>query len=359
MNEGSHREITETPREIEEHYKAIVENIADAILINVGTKRVFVNKAFLELHGLDDMSQALGMPLEQFVVPEDRQLVCERTLARQRGEPVPGVYEYRIRRVDGEVRTVQTSAVAIIYKGQPAVLAVLRDVTTRRKAEQQVFHYQEQLRAITLELSLAEERERRRISNGLHDDIGNTLAMVKVKLGALQESDSSGGSARLIEEIRELIDHTIQTTRSLTFELSSPVLYTLGLEPALQHLGDRLEREHGIRCHFETDKQPKPLPEETSVILHRTVRELIRNIEKHAQARQVKMAVGRDRDQIHISVEDDGVGFDASGVGQRFNSTGGFGLFSIHEQLKHIGGRLEVESVPGHGTRVVVVAPLQ
>ncbi len=128
----------EALRESEEHYRAVIENVADAIVINVDTNRVFVNKAFLKLHGLDDVSQVLGTPLDQFIVPEDRQLVSERTLARQRGQPVPGVYEYRIRRPDGEVRTVQTSAVYITYEGQPAVLAVLRDTTERKRAEEEL-----------------------------------------------------------------------------------------------------------------------------------------------------------------------------------------------------------------------------
>ncbi len=136
MNEESHRETTKTLRETEEHYAAIIENVADAIVINVGTERVFVNKAFLKLLGVDDASQVLGTPLDQFIVPEDRQLVSERTLARQRGHPVPGIYEYRIRRADGEVRTVQTSSVPTTYKGTSAALAVLRDVTERKRAEE-------------------------------------------------------------------------------------------------------------------------------------------------------------------------------------------------------------------------------
>ena len=135
---NEHKRAEEALRESEEHYRAVIENVADAIVINVGTNRVFVNKAFLKLHGLDDVSQVLGTPLDQFIVPEDRQLVSERTLARQRGQPVPGVYEYRIRRVDGEVRTVQTSAVSITYEGQPAVLAVLRDTTERKRAEEEI-----------------------------------------------------------------------------------------------------------------------------------------------------------------------------------------------------------------------------
>ena len=97
-------------RQNEEHYRAAVENVADAIVITVGTTRVFVNQAFLILHGLDDMSQASGLALDHFIVTEDRPMVSDRTLARERGEPAPGLYEYRIRRTNGEVRTVETSS---------------------------------------------------------------------------------------------------------------------------------------------------------------------------------------------------------------------------------------------------------
>lgn len=132
------KEAEEALRESEEHYRAVVENVADAIVITVGTKRVFVNKAFLKLHGLSDPIQVLGTSLDQFIVPGDRQRVTERTLARQQGHPVPTVYEYRITRLDGEVRTVQTSSVPISYKGQAATLAVLRDVTDLRRAAEAV-----------------------------------------------------------------------------------------------------------------------------------------------------------------------------------------------------------------------------
>ena len=126
----------EALRESEQLYRAVVENVADGIGINVGSTRAFVNEAFLKIHGLSDPSQIVGGPMDRFIVPEDRQLVIERTLARQRGEPVPHVYEYRIRRPDGEVRTVQTSAAPIVYRGQAAALAALRDRTEEKLAEQ-------------------------------------------------------------------------------------------------------------------------------------------------------------------------------------------------------------------------------
>ena len=135
-------------RQNEEHYRVAVENVADAIVITVGTTRVFVNQAFLTLHGLDDLSQAFGLALDHFIVPEDRPMVRERTLARERGEPAPGIYVYRIHKTSGEVRTVETSAVAITFNGEPATLAVLRDITERKRAEQALHESEERIRCL-------------------------------------------------------------------------------------------------------------------------------------------------------------------------------------------------------------------
>ncbi len=119
------------------HYKAAFDNVADAIVINVGSRRVLMNRAFLTLHGLTDESEVSGLPLDHFVVPEDRPIVGDYMAARERGEPVPGVFEYRINRSDGEARTVEATAVATAFLGRRATFAVLRDVTERRRAEEE------------------------------------------------------------------------------------------------------------------------------------------------------------------------------------------------------------------------------
>ena len=134
--ESDRNRAWEKLRQSEERYRVAVDNVHDAIVINVGTTRVFVNNAFLAIHGLDDLSQAHQMPLDHFIVPEDKPMVGSRSLARQNGQPVPGRYEYRIQRPNGDIRTVETSAVAIDYDGQNATLAVLRDITDRKQAEQ-------------------------------------------------------------------------------------------------------------------------------------------------------------------------------------------------------------------------------
>ncbi len=148
MDVTDHKAMERKARENEERYLAVVENVTDAIAVNVGTKRAFVNSAFLTLHGLEDAAEVVGQPIDRLVVPEDRDMVTQRTLARQRGEAAPASYQYRIQRADGETRTVETSASVISFKGKSAVLAVIRDVTDQIAAQETLRRNEEQFRLL-------------------------------------------------------------------------------------------------------------------------------------------------------------------------------------------------------------------
>ena len=227
-----------------------------------------------------------------------------------------------------------------------------QEIDRRKRAE-------EQLRFLASELSLAEERERRRIAAVLHDLIGQTLAVCKIRLGTLRESVLSTDLAIHIDEVRELVDQVIQDTRSLTSELSPYILYELGLEAAVESLAKQIQEQYSILPNFEDDGQPKPLDDGVRVVLFQAVRELLVNAAKHAQVHSVKVSISRRDGNIRISVEDNGVGFDASDISLRVCRSNGFGLFNIRERLRHLGGSLEVRSELGHGTMVVLTAPLK
>jgi signal transduction histidine kinase len=206
---------------------------------------------------------------------------------------------------------------------------------------------------------VAEEGERRRIASALHDRLGHGLALAKIKLGMLQRAERSGASAGLTGEILGLLDEAIREIRSLTFELSPPVLHELGLEPAIEDLCDRLARASRVRFYCETDPQPRPLAREQRILLYRGLRELLHNIVKHAQARSARVGVHRTGSEIRILVEDDGVGFDVAALPGPTDTSSGFGLFSVREGLASVGGRLEIDSAPAKGSRIALVAPLE
>jgi PAS domain S-box-containing protein len=233
-------------------------------------------------------------------------------------------------------------------------VSVQRDITERKKTEEQFHAYQEQLRLLASELLLAEERERRRIAMDLHDNIGQMLALTRIKLGVLRNALSGNVHEDAVSGIVELIDQSIGYTKSLSFELSPPLLYDIGIEATIEWLAEQMQKQHYILFYCDNDGSPKPLKRDVSILLFQTVRELFMNIVKHSQAHQVNVVISRVADDIKIVVEDDGIGFDASQIDTDLT----FGFFSIRERLKYLGGALAIDTGPGRGTRVTVTSPL-
>ncbi len=239
-----------------------------------------------------------------------------------------------------------------------AVEKLRNEVSERKKAEEKLLTYQKQLRSSASELSLAEERLRRKIATDVHDHLGQNLAISKLKIESLAQSATSPELAEALGEIRDLIAQAVKSTRSLTFELSPPILYELGFGPAVQWLLRQTRHQHGLSTEFIDDEHPKPLDDDIRVLLFQAVRELLVNVVKHAKAGSVKVSTQKVDDQIEVSVEDDGVGFDVAQLYSQNHLTTGFGLFNIRERLDHIGGHLDITSGAGKGTRVTMVAPI-
>ena len=264
----------------------------------------------------------------------------------------------RARRKDGgrldvcvTARTVHDDAGQVAFG-----LAVLR-ATPRAAASPGNGHEPDRLRALLYALSVAEERERRRIAAGLHDELGQLLAIAKLKLGRLAEADAPESRRQLATELGGIIDQASRTARSATFELSSPVLEQFGLDAAIQSLGERMERVCSVAFRFDSDGQPCRLPDDTPVVLLRVVRELLFNVHKHAHAHEVRVIVRRTDGTCTIVVEDDGDGFDGPFVAD-FTPSGGFGLFSAQAQIESIGGRFSLESRASQGTRATLRIPV-
>ena len=261
-------------------------------------------------------------------------------------------------------RTFSVTVNVMRLAGDDRLACFVRDVSDldaaedrRRRVERELGERTEELRELALRLPLDVESERRRIARGLHDQVGNALAMAKIRLGELHRDANEDDTLTALEEVQRLTDKAMQEIRTLTFELSSPVLYELGLEAALKSLGRRLAERHEIEFQFSSDDEPKPLSEDHQVILYRTVEELLANVIKHAWADTARITVERVDDEIRIAVEDDGVGLESQG-GTLPRPDGGFGLFGVRQRLAPIDGRLEIEAAFPSGTRAIVVAPL-
>jgi predicted ATPase/signal transduction histidine kinase len=226
------------------------------------------------------------------------------------------------------------------------------------KREEESLRYQAQLRSLSSELSLAEERERRRIAVDLHDRIGHALAHASMKLRLVKDSLSASEGKEKLDEINGLISQSILDTQTLTFELSPPILYDLGLESALDWLAEQTHKQHGIPVEFIDDMEYKPIDESLRILLFQATRELLFNMVKHSHATRASVSISREGDNVRILILDNGIGFEASKQKKDIKK-GGFGLFSIRERLAHQGGRLEIKSSPGRGAAVTLLCPMQ
>ena len=247
------------------------------------------------------------------------------------------------------------------YSSRNAIEAIVGQVgstISRLKLEEALRVYQKELRLLASELSLSEEHERRRIAEDLHDSIGQTLAFTHIKLDLVKEAAEAAGMAEPLREIEKLIEQTIKNTDLLISELSPPVLHELGLVAAVEWQAEQIEQQHNLKCIFMESIQSKlDLHSDYRIVLFRAIRELLINVVKHAQASYAKVDIRKDGQFIRVTVEDDGIGFNAKKSGTHVGNRG-YGLFNIRERLEHLGGSMEVESDKNRGTRIVLTLPL-
>lgn len=234
-------------------------------------------------------------------------------------------------------------------RSAPEIRVICEDVTEHQRAVEQ--EYREQLRKLNAELLRVEERVERRIARVLHDELGQTLAAARMTICQLRASEGSEVRIGRLEELRAHLDRAIEVTRSFTFQLSPPILHDLGLAAALQALGERTEKEHGLRFVFALGEEWSPPGEDVGVVLYRVLRELFHNVTKHARASRVRLELAGTRERIRIVLEDDGVGFDIASSSRAGSS---LGLFQARERMARLGGLLEIDSTLGRGTHAVL-----
>ena len=215
-----------------------------------------------------------------------------------------------------------------------------------------------QLQRLALEISDVEDRERRRIAMILHDDFQQRLASLKLKIWDIVPRDKA--DEQVVNNIKELeadIAESIKISRSLSLELSPPVLRQHGLIAALDWLAKDIQSRHGLSVTLNADKQAEPETAALASVLFRTVNELLFNIVKHSGARSAQVDAAMNGNQIVINVSDSGKGFDAADFKSRQDAGQTFGLFSIKERISFLGGSFSIESSPGAGCRATLSIP--
>jgi signal transduction histidine kinase/outer membrane protein TolC len=215
-----------------------------------------------------------------------------------------------------------------------------------------------QLRDLAARLTRAEQSERQRLAQVLHDHHQQLLFGAKMQAGLLKPCAAADDDAlRGLQRLEETLDQAIMASKSLTVELYPPVLYDENLAQVLEWLASCMKRQHRLSVQVTADPGPVPMAQEVRVVLFHAVRELLFNVVKHAGTQRAELCMTQlDEGGVRIEVVDGGSGFDPDRP-VKTTSSGGFGLFSIRERLESLGGSLELESGPGRGTRVTLIVP--
>jgi len=234
-----------------------------------------------------------------------------------------------------------------------------RDVTAMREAEAALAQHDLQLRALATEITLAEERARRKLASELHDGPAQNLVGLSMHLAALKRGLDDREQLKRIDECEQVLADATLQTRTLMLELAPPGLHESGLLEALRWLAERVANQQRLIVSVEDDGLQKPLEDQVAVLLFQTVREQLQNVVKHARSKRATVRCAVNNDQLALDVIDPGVGFEVNAISRLPTRHGGFGLFNIRERLKLMGGSIDIHSIVGEGTTVRIRVPLK
>jgi signal transduction histidine kinase len=241
-----------------------------------------------------------------------------------------------------------------------AQLANLNQTLERRVAKRtaEAVEQAQKLRLLSAELSLAEEAERRRIAEMLHEDLQQLLAAARMQLAALCRTQDAAQREAIAREIAEVLERSFKLTRSLSVELAPPVLYEHGLAAALEWLAAETRKNYNVEVIVEADSLANPKAADVRIFLFRAVRELLLNSLKHAGGSAVHITMQHRRpDKVRIIVADDGPGFDPNSLDNKRTDSQTVGLLNIRERVSNFGGEFHINSGPKRGTRITLSLP--
>lgn len=321
----------------------VIDESQRIILFNQGAAKTFGYEAD-EVQG-----QAIDILIPERYLTQHRRDIREFGGAPESARRMAKRSEVFGRRKDGTEFPAEASISKLALDGRRTFTVILRDITERRRAD-------EQRRSLTAQLMTAQDEERRRISRELHDDINQRLALLAIDLRHLEQ-----GAVMTPELARPAIHSAVERlavisddVRRMAYHFHPSVVDDLGLPAALRHLLDDFTARTGIKTVFASQEPPDTIPQAIASCLYRIAQESLANVAKHASASRAEVELTHDEADISLSVRDTGAGFN---LPRAREARGGLGLISMEERVRAVGGVLDIDSRPGHGTHIQVRIP--
>jgi signal transduction histidine kinase len=280
----------------------------------------------------------------------------------------------------GEPQWISISAAPLFVSGiHTGGVVSISDITDRKQAEEAlkksendlkilnenlesiVIQRTEQVRALSTALTFAEQRERKRFSYVLHEALQQKLFGAKMVLSQFVREHEKTGEFIGIDELNDgvrIIDKALQLTKTLSLELNPPILQTQGLDTALEWLGQHMRMNYGLNVAIEINGPINQVRGDIQMLLTQMVRELLNNVVKHSGVLKAVVRATCESNVIKITIKDEGRGFDMKTMEGKVTDETKFGLFSVSQRLKLLGGELIIDSKIGHGTQSTITCPV-
>jgi len=355
------REAEASLRRSEERFRILFQTAGSVIILLSPAGRVLEFNAEAERVTGWHHLEALERSFLRFFVPEAHQQAAKAGMERVLAGAPPRSFELPLKlRTGGERLFLWNVSRQLGEDGQLlGVIAVGQDITGRKRMEEDLREAAERLRLLTSQIFTTQESERRRISRELHDELGQSLTVLKLNIRSVgRRLPETSAQQQDLEDIAAYVDEIIEGVRRLSRDLSPAILEDLGLTPALKYLVHEFRKHYNITYDFDFEDLNHLFPGEAQIIIYRIFQEILTNIVRHAQASNVSLAIRKKGGAVLLQAEDNGRGFEVANILRRGTGTAGLGLTSLAERAKMLGGTLKIESREGAGTRITCTLPV-
>ncbi len=340
--------------QLNQRLRALFERAPVAIWITEQDRVVFANLACAQLLGLTDPLSLVGRSIFELLSPPAHEALRDQ-LQRLGTDDAVSVLAASIRHADGTLREVELVVAVLPDHERSFVQMVINDVTQRTREKKDLLRSRRTLRELSASLVEAREEERQRIARELHDELGQRLTALKLEMASCMRDHPEGELAERARGMLDMLDETVASARRIAMDLRPLMLDDLGLTEAVEWLVQQFKRRTGIAVTVSLDRVSGELHPSLATTLYRIVQEALTNITRHAQASEVSITLADLGEELHLTIQDNGVGFTPT---SQHRPVGSFGLLGIRERVLMLGGRLSVGNVEGGGARLVVLVPL-
>jgi len=354
------RRAEEALRQSEQKYRSLMDGASDAIVLADPRGRITeANQRAEDLLGYSE-EELLGMTYPQIHPPEKLDHVLEDFEGILTTGSGP-LHECVVRRKDGQTVPVEIAHIMVGSGDNQVIQAVFRDVTERKRAGEALRDSEQKLRLLASQLLTVQEKERRRVSRELHDELGQALTVLKIHLVAIENKlrRDQQGLKLSCERLLGYIDAVIENVRRLSWDLSPSILEDLGLSSSLKYLVQEICGNNNMLYSVAVDEIDTLFSPEVKINIYRIFQESLTNIVRHAQAGRINVEIKKQKDRVRFLLRDNGIGFDVKEARSRNLDQRGLGLTTMHERALMAGGTLSISSHKGQGTDVILTIPLQ